>query len=86
MIDLRIFIVVISERIDNGQNTPPSRQGGRLPWFYAKIRRQDERENILSASERNSSLADIDGVDTDVTADKIVKFVRDGRAWRYPEG
>lgn len=50
-----------------------------------KIRRRDGREYILRASERKGSPADIDGVDTDITADEIVKFVRDGRARRYPE-
>ena len=45
-----------------------------------KICRLDGREYVIYASGKNASPADIDGVDTDLTAEEIVRLVRSGRA------
>lgn len=41
-----------------------------------KIRRPDDREYVILASGANASPAEIDGVDTDFTAEEIVRLVR----------
>jgi len=48
-----------------------------------RIRRRDGSTFVIRPQEITGSPLDVDGVDTDLTADEIVGFIREGRARAY---
>lgn len=45
-----------------------------------RIRRQDGRAFVITPEKPSGSPLDVEGVDLGMTADEIVRFVREGRA------